>query len=237
MSRRTSILADRVAVEMAISKSCSIQECLCLLGLRAAGSNYTQFYRWCKIHGLHPPVVDRKAISARVRENSTNVVPLDQILTNPCRVQVKSTRLKERLVEEGRLKPVCQVCGLSGEWMQKPLKLQLDHVDGDGKNNDIGNLRLLCPNCHSQTETFCGKNVKYKSMPEKPGCGVCGNKIAEGNQSGLCKTCYVRTGRSRKAEWPDLDLLREQAKTSSHLSLGKRYGVSGTTIKKWLNRD
>jgi len=53
----------------------------------------------------------------------------------------------------------CLICGLS-EWRGKPLRLELDHIDGNRQNNRRENLRALCPNCHSQTETYCGKNVK-----------------------------------------------------------------------------
>jgi hypothetical protein len=53
----------------------------------------------------------------------------------------------------------CSICNLK-EWMNKPITLQLDHIDGNSDNNDIDNLRLLCPNCHSQTETFCARNIK-----------------------------------------------------------------------------
>lgn len=57
----------------------------------------------------------------------------------------------------------CLICGIS-EWQGKPLKLELDHIDGNCLNNRRENLRALCPNCHSQTETYCGKNVKRKRI-------------------------------------------------------------------------
>lgn len=53
----------------------------------------------------------------------------------------------------------CDMCYIS-EWMGNKLTLQLDHIDGDNTNNCIENLRLLCPNCHSQTPTFSGRNNK-----------------------------------------------------------------------------
>jgi hypothetical protein len=55
----------------------------------------------------------------------------------------------------------CEVvdCGLS-EWMGKPITLHLDHIDGNSDNDQVDNVRLLCPNCHSQTETYCGRNTK-----------------------------------------------------------------------------
>ena len=51
----------------------------------------------------------------------------------------------------------CEWCGLS-TWRDKHITLEADHVDGNRTNNALGNLRLLCPNCHSQTDTFRSKN-------------------------------------------------------------------------------
>ena len=54
----------------------------------------------------------------------------------------------------------CAICSCSDFWNNKKLTLQLDHIDGDRYNNQRENLRMVCPNCHSQTETFCSKNIK-----------------------------------------------------------------------------
>lgn len=67
-------------------------------------------------------------------------------------------KLKERLVRDNLLKYECSVCGNTGEWNNKFLSLQLDHINGINNDNRIENLRFLCPNCHSQTDTFSGKN-------------------------------------------------------------------------------
>jgi 5-methylcytosine-specific restriction endonuclease McrA len=65
--------------------------------------------------------------------------------------------LKKRLVQEGLLEPRCAICGLV-EWLEQPVVLHLDHINGDRTDHRLENLRFLCPNCHSQTDTYCGRN-------------------------------------------------------------------------------
>lgn len=57
----------------------------------------------------------------------------------------------KQLIKSGRLEQ-CEICGCV-DWMGKPLKLQVHHRDGNRDNNDLNNLQILCPNCHSQTDT------------------------------------------------------------------------------------
>jgi len=52
----------------------------------------------------------------------------------------------------------CNMCGIT-KWNNSDIILELDHIDGDSKNNELTNLRLLCPNCHSQTPTWRGRNI------------------------------------------------------------------------------
>ncbi len=68
------------------------------------------------------------------------------------------TSLKRRLLAEGLLDYACTRCGIC-TWLGMPLALHLDHVNGVGDDHRLENIRLLCPNCHSQTDTYCGRNV------------------------------------------------------------------------------
>ena len=54
----------------------------------------------------------------------------------------------------------CEDCGCGSTWNHKPITLQLDHIDGNSDNNSLENIRWLCPNCHTQTETWCARNKK-----------------------------------------------------------------------------
>lgn len=73
--------------------------------------------------------------------------------------EVSQSTVKKRFIE--MVKYECAICNV-GSWNNAPLSLQLDHIDGDNKNNLMSNLRLLCPNCHSQTETFGSKNKTFR---------------------------------------------------------------------------
>ena len=68
------------------------------------------------------------------------------------------SRLKERIINENIIPYKCALCGNVGEWMGQKLTLQLDHINGQHFDHRKENLRFLCPNCHSQTETFSGRN-------------------------------------------------------------------------------
>jgi len=67
----------------------------------------------------------------------------------------------QRLCQEG-LEYKCAKCGNAGEYMGKKLILELHHKNGNHNDNCIENLEFVCPNCHSQTETFSGKNKQYR---------------------------------------------------------------------------
>lgn len=53
----------------------------------------------------------------------------------------------------------CEICGIK-TWLGKPIVLQIHHLDGNHKNNSVDNLQLLCPNCHTQTDTYSNKKRK-----------------------------------------------------------------------------
>ena len=94
--------------------------------------------------------------SKGTKRKFTITTPVEEYLTNESllnNIQVKKYIIHHELIENK-----CNWCNLH-EWNDQPLVLELDHIDGDNTNNLLGNLRLLCPNCHSQTNTWRGRKV------------------------------------------------------------------------------
>lgn len=82
--------------------------------------------------------------------------PLAEILVTNSSYGCSST-LRQRLIAEGLKPAYCERCGRDS-WFDEPLPLHLDHINGDHSDNRIENLRILCPNCHALTPTWCGRN-------------------------------------------------------------------------------
>lgn len=82
-------------------------------------------------------------------------IPLEELLAVGRRTG--RTHLKTRLVEAGLKENRCEECGITS-WEGQPLSMQLHHRNGDGTDNRLENIQFLCPNCHSQTDTYGGRN-------------------------------------------------------------------------------
>ncbi len=83
-------------------------------------------------------------------------VPIEELLV-ATRPQTNRCHLKNRLLKERLKENRCERCGIT-DWMGAPLNMQLHHVNGDGKDNRLENIELLCGNCHSQTPNYGGRN-------------------------------------------------------------------------------
>ena len=148
---------DSIEFKTIVESSTSINEILIKVGcVNLSGS-------------MHKKVKDRinreklptqQLLRVGKSKNGIIKIPLAEILVKNSSY-LNRQRLKIRLVSENMLEYKCMgnKCSVINVWNEKPLVLQLDHINGDNTDNRIENLRFLCPNCHSQTETFGGKNL------------------------------------------------------------------------------
>ena len=117
------------------------------------GLHFNTFKRIAVKLGVYNPNQSGKGIK---KDMSSITIPLTEILDGK-HPSYQTYKLKNRMLKEGILINICSECGIS-EWNGKSISLELDHVDGVRTNHKLENLRLLCPNCHSQTDTYRSKN-------------------------------------------------------------------------------
>jgi len=137
-------------------------------------------------------------------------------------------RVKEIIIRESLLPYECSNCDLI-DWLNQPLSLQLDHKNGNRCDNRLENLRFLCPNCHSQTPNFCGRNRKTEK--KQYNCISCGKKISK--SAVWCKPCVKKT---TKINSPSIEELLSITQKFGFSETGRKLGVSDVAVKKHLIR-
>jgi hypothetical protein len=132
-------------------------------------------------------------------------------------------------VSDGYLPNICNICKLLPEWNGKPLILELDHINGISSDNTLSNLRLICPNCHSQTDTFCGKQNKLKYK-----CLSCGKKVSKNcSRCASCNKKYQKENfRHIKINYPEDDRLIEMINSSNYENVARQLGCSSNAIRR-----
>lgn len=119
-------------------------------------------YRECRARFGFVAEAWTKAVARGELRARARLVPLAQIM----RTTRSRRTVKKRLLQAGILKNVCDDCGLA-EWRGKPLAIQIDHRNGIRDDHRLENLRMLCPNCHSQTATFGGRNKSRSGLMQR----------------------------------------------------------------------
>ncbi len=217
MSKKSILsLYTKKELQCIVNKSNSYSDVCRFIGITITGYQYKQLKKVLKKFNINIDHFDKSKYHQFIE------IPLRNILVEHsvyCR-----KNLKKRLINNNLLENKCNNCGLSNEWNNKPLILQLDHINGISDDNRLENLRLLCPNCHSQTDTFSGRKTRNK-------CIVCGSYISNRSKNNLCHKCF---NHSRKKQQPDIDILEEQVNRLGVVKTSKIYGVTHTTIRRWL---
>lgn len=153
--------------------------------------------------------------------------PIETFLIENSHIQ--SYKLKNRLLDENFFEHKCYKCGLS-KWNNQNIPIELEHINGVPTDNRLENLTILCPNCHAQTPTYRGKNIKRKAIDYK--CSDCGRKISK--SATKCKSCTGKKQKRKIDNRPSHDILLEEIKENGYSSTGRKYGVSDNTVRNWL---
>lgn len=125
----------------------------------------------------------------------------------------EKVRVLRRAMIDSGVPEVCAECGRGPEWHGRPLRLQIDHKDGDPTNNARENLRFLCPNCHSQTPNFGFGNARHPKPPQ----------VKKGPFRG------PRPHR-RKVDYTQVALRYQEIR--NYEAVGKEFNVTGVMVKK-----
>ena len=229
----------------------SVMECLRNLGLNEYGSAHQIAKDTAKELGLDNSHMSGQGWLKGKTHAFTPSRKLEEILVYG--KKENNTELKKKLVRAGLKEWRCERCNLDN-WLGEKITIELEHIDGDNKNNVIDNLMFLCPNCHSYTDTWRGRNIKSYgrldkleksasskvaskegnldagSNPPPPTCIDCGSSISRNCKR--CKKCYHKS--IEKIVWPTDEEILKMVNETSFLATGRKIGVSDNAVRKRL---
>ena len=145
-------------LRLAAKQSFSIRQVLRRLGLKEAGGNYSQVKKFLSLYKINTKHFKGMGWSKGLVGIGKPRISTDKILVKNSDFQ--SFKLKKRLFKEKIKMPKCEECGWAKYSIDGRLPLELDHINGDSRDNRLENLRILCPNCHSLKPTHRGRNRK-----------------------------------------------------------------------------
>lgn len=213
---------EKSVVEDAVNKSSSYSDALRKLGVKLSGNNGKTLKRKIKEYKIDISHFTFYSESSNKKDIQ------DYLVKNS---HINNFKLKEKLIKCGIKENKCEICG-NDSWMGKPLKCQLHHINGDNTDNRIENLQMLCPNCHSQTENYCGLANKIEKEPHY--CPDCGRELKTKN-SKYCPSCAAKKRKAIKISKDELiKILKKHS--GNRLQTSRELEVSETCIRKWCKK-
>lgn len=230
-------------LEIIIKESVSLREVLTKANLNnKGGASYLKLKKFIKENNINTDhflgMGHSKTINNLNEYNKITKIPIENILVENSTYQ--TSKLSKRLREEKLLEYKCSKCSLGNEWNSQPLTLHVDHINGVHNDHRLHNLRFLCPNCHSQTSTYCGRNaskglsrIKVRRIKKTYLCPKCNGKMAD-KRSKSCNACQAH---QTKANYPPMIELIKMVEELGYVQAGKRLGVSNNAVKKYILKN
>lgn len=142
------------------NKCTSFRQMLKEFGLKETGGNYSGMQKRCEKLDVDTSHFTGQGWNKLGHPNFGNNIDLSKRFIKHEK-RINAAKTKDILLNHKLKEYKCEICGLS-VWNDKPITLQLHHINGDGTDDRIDNLQLLCPNCHSQTDSYC-KRLKIRN--------------------------------------------------------------------------
>jgi 5-methylcytosine-specific restriction endonuclease McrA len=224
---------EKCLLEKLAMESFSFREIILKLNMKDSAYNYYKIQSFIveyKIDTSH--FLGKEAYRSRHKKEKQRHISEYLKLEGP---YISSSNLKKKLILFGLIENKCKICKIGPEWNNMPLTLQLDHIDGNRKNNNIDNLRILCPNCHTQTDTYGGKTRKNKIIKKEIRINKCIDcSILINPYANRCVRCAGII--KQKVDWPSLDKLEEMVRQFGYRGTGRILGVREGSVKKRISK-
>lgn len=156
---KVELLSDENFIKY-LNESTSLTDFSHKVGLSSIGKNISiQIAKRCEQLGIEVP--DFKQRRKNMQRGPNKKYTIEEIFCEDSEY-TNTKRIKRIILKNNWLPYKCSECGNIGEYFGRSLVLELNHINGHHNDNRLENLEFLCPNCHSQTETFSGKNKQYR---------------------------------------------------------------------------
>lgn len=219
---------EKEKLQKILDSSSTLAEAIMKIGLSLHANNYKE---------LNNRIIKDCLSLEKLKENKkgkcfggNKPIELENLLVKDSTYNRK--HLKVRLIKENLIEYKCAICNNTGEWNNQKLVLQLDHINGINTDNRLKNLRFLCPNCHTQTETYAGRGRKKEVIQNK--CIDCQCDIHKKSiRCGPCSKINNKVSFSHPLKFEvTKEELQELVNKYPMTYIGKMFDVSDNAVKK-----
>lgn len=239
-----------------VSKSVNWSDVCRKLNISICSANFDKLKSGCRQNNIDTTHFDKTLRSIGIHKRHT----VHTVFVENSKLHRSS--LRQFLIKSNLYTNKCSMCGIDDMWNNKPLKLEIDHINGIHNDNRIENLRWVCPNCHSQTSTYKkGKNYSdkddsvqdlllqqlYNKLTNSTPQVNAEFKVFKHLQTYTCKHCSIQfeskniklfcgkecqLAYNTKVNWDDVDVAALVAEHKNYEKVGRMLGVTGAAVKR-----